>query len=279
MKQYFSHLILIIIALSTSSLAVSMVLMGHHSHIALITDFYGISQHIPQYVSNLIAVIAFALAACLAFMALKQHKHREKLGYLLIIMAVIPLMSLLGHSMWIASLGGFPAIGSGQGIIKYAALLTIGILFTYPRLSLHTKKWLSLMPVMLVLLWIGGMKFTLLEAKGIEDLVASSPFMSWMYTFWDVQTTSNIIGVYDLFVVALLIAAIYNKRLVNIAIAMSGIVFVMTQSFFFSWDAATSAETLLTTGGHFLIKDLWFIVNLIMFWQLSQHAPNTAQQH
>src|ERR1700741_3249632 len=36
--------------------------------------------------------------------------------------------------------------------------------------------------LVLVIGWIGLMKFTGYEAKGIEPLVAHSPFMSWMYT-------------------------------------------------------------------------------------------------
>ena len=32
----------------------------------------------------------------------------------------------------------------------------------------------------LVLIWIGGMKFTSYEAMGIQPLVATSPLMSWL---------------------------------------------------------------------------------------------------
>ena len=35
--------------------------------------------------------------------------------------------------------------------------------------------------LVLVLGWIGAMKFTAYEAAGIQGLVASSPLMSWMY--------------------------------------------------------------------------------------------------
>jgi uncharacterized membrane protein YkgB len=31
----------------------------------------------------------------------------------------------------------------------------------------------------IVLLWIGGMKFTAYEAEGIKPMVANSPFMGW----------------------------------------------------------------------------------------------------
>ena len=35
--------------------------------------------------------------------------------------------------------------------------------------------------LVLVLGWIGAMKFTAYEAEGIKTLVETSPFMSWMY--------------------------------------------------------------------------------------------------
>jgi reactive chlorine resistance protein C len=41
--------------------------------------------------------------------------------------------------------------------------------------------------LVLVIGWIGLMKFTGYEAKGIEPLVAHSPFMGWMYTFLSVR--------------------------------------------------------------------------------------------
>jgi len=271
-KQTYIKLALLLIAISTGLLGLSMALMGHHKHITLATDFYGITAFLPGYIYNLLAAFSFIAVSVIACLAIKHTRLRALLGYSLIVVSVVPLFSLLGQSMWIDSLGGFPAIGSGQGVIKYFALLSIGLLFIEIDLSVKTKQWLSVIPVLVVLVWIGGMKFTLLEAKGIEDLVLSSPFMSWMYSIWDLQTTSNIIGIYDLIAVALIIAAMFNSRLLVPAILMSGAVFAVTQTFLITWGAALSSETLLSTGGHFLIKDLWFIVNLFFFWQLSKQS-------
>ncbi len=270
-------LILIILAISTGLLGLSMGLMGHHKHITLITDFYSLSEILPASYYNFIASSAFFGVAILSLISIKQSKYSLFLGYLLILISIVPLLSLLGHSMWIESLGGFPAIGSGQGVIKYASLLSIGLLLSKQGMSLNTKKWISVLPVLLVLVWIGGMKFTLLEAKGIEDLVQSSPFMFWMYSVWDLQTTSNLIGIYDLIAVVLLIMSIYNRKFLIPAILLSGAVFIVTQTFLFTWNEALSSTTVLSTGGHFLIKDLWFIVNLILFWQLCK--PSNPKQN
>jgi len=272
MQQLHTRLALILIAISTALLGLSMALMGHHRHITLITDFYGITPLLSGSIYNFIAAFSFIAVAAIAIFSIKYPRLSPLLGYSLIILSVIPLLSLLGQSMWIDALGGFPAIGSGQGVIKYFAILSVGLLFIKTDLPIKTKQWLSVLPVLLVLLWIGGMKFTLLEAKGIESLVLSSPFMSWMYSIWDLQTTSNLIGIYDLIAVVLLIAAMFNTRLLIPAILMSGAVFVVTQTFLFTRDGAILAESLLSTSGHFLIKDLWFIANLLFFWQFSKQS-------
>ncbi|NMP33113.1 DUF417 family protein [Thalassotalea sp. M1531] len=248
--------------------------MGHHGHIELTTNFYGITDLASKSVFNFIAAFGFIAIAVLSLLSTNNVKFRSMLGAVIIVVSVIPLLALFSSAMWIDSLGGFPAIGSGQGVIKYMALLAIGIVLVAPQLSSNTQKWISVVPVIIVLLWIGGMKFTLLEAKGIEDLVVSSPFMSWMYSIWDVQTTSNLIGIYDLVAVALLVIAMFNHRFMLPAILMSGAVFVTTQSFLFSWDAALNESSILSTGGHFLIKDLWYVINLFVIWHLTKDRQN-----
>src|SRR4051812_33893217 len=40
--------------------------------------------------------------------------------------------------------------------------------------------------LVIVLLWIGGMKFTAYEAEGIKPLVANSPLMGWVYRLMSV---------------------------------------------------------------------------------------------
>ncbi|WP_044835833.1 DUF417 family protein [Thalassomonas actiniarum] len=274
MQAKYNNLVLILVALSAALLGLSMLLMGPHKHITLATDFYSASELLPASVFNAMAALAFIASAILALLSIQTPSLKPLLGYLLVTISLVPLVSLFAETRWIASMGGFPVIGSGQGVIKYFALLSIAILFIKPQLPHKQAIWLNIAPVMLVLLWIGGMKFTAIEAKGIEDLVLSSPLMSWMYQLWDVQTTSNLIGVYDLVAVVLLIAAIYYHKLVLPAIVMSGMVFVVTQTFLISFDASISADTLLTSTGHFLIKDLWFIANLILFYLLlKQQSP------
>ncbi|KGJ99070.1 DUF417 family protein [Thalassotalea sp. ND16A] len=266
MKSLQIKFVLILTGLSTALLGISILLLGPHKHITLTTDFYQISALFPANVFNLLAALSFIITAGLSFISLKKSELIPILGYSLIAISLVPIGSLGADSMWIASMGGFPVIGSGQGVIKYFALLSVGILLIKRKLSPLRATWVSIIPVLLVLVWIGGMKFTLLEAQGIEGLVKSSPLMSWLYNFFSIQTTSNIIGVYDLIAVVLLMLAIIYPKLIKPAILMSGMVFVVTQSFLISFTGALSTDTVLSTTGHFLIKDLWYLANLIFYY-------------
>ena len=59
--------------------------------------------------------------------------------------------------------------------------------------------------LVLVLLWIGGMKFTAYEAEGIRPLVANSPLMGWVYNLMSVTAFSSLLGVVEI-VIGVLIA-------------------------------------------------------------------------
>src|SRR5688572_23435427 len=60
--------------------------------------------------------------------------------------------------------------------------------------------------LVLVLIWIGGMKFTAYEADGISGFVSNSPLMSWAYSLMSIRSFSALLGVTEI-AVALLIAA------------------------------------------------------------------------
>ena len=257
-----------LLALSSALMGASMLLMGETRHITLVTDFFTVSDLASASCFNAMAAVGFIGISLLSVLSSRNESMHKPLAWLLIIVGAVPLIALFSAKMWIGSLGGFPAIGAGQGVIKYFALLSVGILLLKPSLKMCQQKLIAAFPVILVLLWIGGMKFTEIEAKGIEDLVATSPFMFWMYKIWDVQTTSNLIGVYDLIAAALVLGSVFKPKLFLPAALMSGAVFAVTQTFLFSVEGALSAQTILSSTGHFLIKDLWFIANLVCLWNL-----------
>jgi uncharacterized membrane protein YkgB len=60
--------------------------------------------------------------------------------------------------------------------------------------------------LVVVLLWIGGMKFTTYEAEGIKPMVANSPLMGWVYDVMSVTAFSSLLGVVEI-AIGLLIAS------------------------------------------------------------------------
>lgn len=184
--------------------------------------------------------------------------------------AFIALTVLLTNPVWIAAAGGFPAIGSGQGILKYVAILGLSLWggsFENSRMfaQRHTDMRMWSQPVMwlglvLVLGWIGAMKFTAVEAAGIEPLVETSPFFAWLLGLMPLQTVSNLIGMIELITVIALVGYWFSNTLFRIGLGLAMLTFVLTLSFLFTFPASWSAELggfpALGRAGHFLLKDL-----------------------
>ncbi|GMM67926.1 hypothetical protein MTsDn1_12210 [Alteromonas sp. MTD1] len=199
-----------------------------------------------------------------------------------LITVVVPLLTLLSPTRWMADLGGFPIIGSGQGIIKYFAVLPlVAFLFFKDKFTAKQHTFMNYASVAVVLFWIGGMKFYEFEANGIIGLVETSPFMSWLYDVFTVQQASNVIGGFDILFAILLGIGIFirNKPLLVISGLACLSVFVMTQTFMFSVPGTFNGDTLINGLGHFVIKDLWFIANLIIVahYTLSNDSEHQAK--
>ena len=91
--------------------------------------------------------------------------------------------------------------------------------------------------LVLVVGWIGLMKFTGYEAKGIEPLVTHSPFMSWMswmYSFLSVQTFSNLLGVVEVTIAILIGLRHWSAKAAALGSAGAVMMFLTTLSFLFS---------------------------------------------
>jgi uncharacterized membrane protein YkgB len=112
--------------------------------------------------------------------------------------------------------------------------------------------------LVLVLGWIGAMKFTAYEAAGIQGLVASSPLMSWMYRAFSLQATSNIIGVAEIMAALLIAIRPISARLSAIGSVLAVCTFLATLTFLFSlpgWEKSLGGFPALSGSGGFLLKD------------------------
>ena len=132
--------------------------------------------------------------------------------------------------------------------------------------------------LVLVLLWIGGMKFTAVEAEAIEGLVANSPLMSWLYDLLSVRAVSALIGTAELFVAVLIAVRPLSAPLAAAGSALAVGMFLTTLSFMLStpgvFDASLGGFPALSVlPGQFLVKDV--VLLAVAIWSLAEawNAP------
>lgn len=114
--------------------------------------------------------------------------------------------------------------------------------------------------LVVVLAWIGALKFTAYEAQGIAPLVSNSPFMSWAYDIFSVGTFSALLGVLELTTAALIAVKPWWPRLSAVGSVVAVGLFVATLSFLFTtpgvFEASAGGFPVLSATGQFLIKDV-----------------------
>jgi uncharacterized membrane protein YkgB len=125
--------------------------------------------------------------------------------------------------------------------------------------------------LVLILLWIGGMKFTAYEAEGIRPLVETSPLMSWLYSFLSLQGVSNLLGVTEITIAVLIALRPVAPRLCAVGSALAIPMFLTTLSFLFSlpgWEASLGGFPALSGSGGFLLKDILLLG--VAVWSLGE---------
>jgi reactive chlorine resistance protein C len=122
-------------------------------------------------------------------------------------------------------------------------------------IGLHIARY----GLVLVLLWIGAMKFTAYEAGAIEPLVANSPLMAWLYAILSVQATSNLIGVAEIAAGVLIALRPWSAGAAAVGSLMAIATFTITLTFLFStpgWEPSLGGFPALSVApGQFILKD------------------------
>lgn len=114
--------------------------------------------------------------------------------------------------------------------------------------------------LVLVLLWIGGMKFTAYEAEGISGFVANSPLMSWSYRVLSKGQLSAILGAVELLTALLIATRPFSARVSAVGSALAVGMFTTTLTFLFSTpgviEPSLGFPALSAAPGQFLVKDV-----------------------
>jgi uncharacterized membrane protein YkgB len=128
--------------------------------------------------------------------------------------------------------------------------------------------------------WIAAMKATEYEAKGIQPLIAHSPFLSWGYSIWTVRQFTAGIGAVELTIAILLALRHWFPRASAVGSAGAVLMFLTTLSFLFStpgWEPSLGGFPALSGDvGEFLIKDVVLLGAAL--WSLADAlAPRDSQ--
>ena len=130
--------------------------------------------------------------------------------------------------------------------------------------------------LVLVIGWIGAMKFTGYEADAIQPLVANSPLMSWVYSIFSVQDFARLFGTFEIVIAMMIASRPFSSRVSAIGSALAALMFVGTLTFLFStpgWEPSLGGfPALSVVPGQFLIKDVVLLGAAI--WTLGEALRN-----
>lgn len=126
--------------------------------------------------------------------------------------------------------------------------------------------------LVVILLWIGGMKFTAYEAEGIRPFVENSPFFAWTYPVFGVRGMSGILGVTEILVGLLIASRPWLPRMSAVGSLMALGMFLGTLSFLVTtpgtWADDLGGFPAISVLGQFLIKDVALLA--IAIWSFGE---------
>jgi uncharacterized membrane protein YkgB len=126
--------------------------------------------------------------------------------------------------------------------------------------------------LVVILLWIGGMKFTAYEAEGIRPFVENSPFFAWTYPVFGVRGMSGILGVTEILVGLLIASRPWLPRMSAVGSLMAVGMFLGTLSFLVTtpgtWVHDLGGFPAISVLGQFLIKDVALLA--IAIWSFGE---------
>jgi reactive chlorine resistance protein C len=125
--------------------------------------------------------------------------------------------------------------------------------------------------LVIVLIWIGALKFTAYEAQGIQPLVAHQPLMSWLYDLLSVRAFAATLGTVEIIAAVLIASKPLWPRVSLIGSAVAILLFLSTLSFLFTTPgviqpSAGGFPALSVLPGQFLLKDI--VLLAVAIWTL-----------
>jgi len=113
--------------------------------------------------------------------------------------------------------------------------------------------------LVVVIAWIGALKYSAYEAAAIHPLIAHSPIMSWLDGILSVRALAATLGTLEIIAAVLIALRVLSPRLSAVGSAMAVLLFLGTLSFLFTTPGVTAGggfPVLSVLPGQFLLKDL-----------------------
>lgn len=114
--------------------------------------------------------------------------------------------------------------------------------------------------LVIILLWVGLLKFTAYEAEGIQGLVANSPFTSWAYNLFSVRSFAALLGAIEILLGVLIATRSVAPKLSAMGSLGAIFMFLVTLSFALTtpgvWQPGYGFPFPSPFPGQFLAKDL-----------------------
>ncbi len=117
--------------------------------------------------------------------------------------------------------------------------------------------------LVIILLWVGALKFTAYEAEGIQGLVANSPLMSWGYGVMSLRSFAGLIGTIEIVLGLLIATRPFAPKVSAIGSLGAIIMFLITLTFVFTtpgvWQPGYGFPFPSPMPGQFLAKDIMLL--------------------
>ena len=131
--------------------------------------------------------------------------------------------------------------------------------------------------LVVVIAWIGALKYTAYEAAAIQPLIAHSPVFSWVYGLVSVRGFAAMLGTAEIIAALLIALRPLWPRLSAVGSAMGVLLFASTLSFLFTTPGvltATGFPVLSVLPGQFLLKDI--VLLGVSLWTLGDSLGAAA---
>ncbi len=114
--------------------------------------------------------------------------------------------------------------------------------------------------LVIILLWVGTLKFTAYEAEAIQVFVENSPLLSWLYDVMSVRTLSTLLGIFEITLALMIATRPFTPRVSAVGSLGALLLFLVTLTFVFStpgvWQPEYGFPYLSPAPGQFLAKDV-----------------------